>query len=188
MVPFKFTLPPKTPGVYMFKHEPTGRVYIGSASNLHRRFQEWRSVINSGSYWKSGMLAGVLPGTKPEDWTFYVAMEFETIEQAMETEAALITGVFARKPEVMLNTRLPSERGWREPDEGAVALSIVRGDDGQPLSYRDAARQLDCRIETLEKRLAKWRGKGRADFTIAELRAISAGRPTKTIVTQSALP
>lgn len=181
MTPFKFSLPPKTPGVYAFKHEPTGMLYIGSANSLHRRFSEWRSVILSGSYHKAHVLAEALKDTRIEDWTFYVVAEYATADEALEMEHRIIAGMAERAPASLLNSNgYPGREGGvgrKPPVTGNVPLSVVTDTNGKRYTYTEAADALGCPKSTLIARLAKYRAKGTTSLTLDFLRERKVGRP-----------
>lgn len=174
MTPFKFTLPPKKPGVYVFRHAPTQQVYIGSTSSLHRRFQEWRSVINSGSYWKSSVIAEALKDTTPDDWEFVVLATYAGVDEAVAMEAALVREFSRKDPERCLNTVTRNEPTEKQASPlPATTLTY----EGVQIDYAHAADVLKCDRKTLTKRLAKWRAKGVTEFTVEKLMEIGTGRP-----------
>lgn len=176
MTPFKFAMPPKKPGVYVFKHEPSGLLYIGSTNSLNRRFQEWRAVINSGHYPKSEFMSQRLKVTKPDDWTFYVAHVYETVDEARAAEAWLVQQMVGKVPDKLLNTlelNNPKERG-----AACVPMTTITCLGGT-LNYDEAATALGCTKPSLAKRLARYRANGVTHIAIELLQSRGNGRPKK---------
>jgi hypothetical protein len=176
MTPFKFTLPPRSPGVYVLKHEPTQRLYVGSSSNLHSRFNEWRQLIQLGGQARGKALADVMKGTLIEDWTFWVVAVTPSAEQARTHEMDVINGIEMRSPGILLNSI--GLRASKPKKEGCVQGSVlVLG--GVEVDYSEAARYLGCEKESLRKRMAKYRAKGVRHVVVEDLVGVTGGRPKK---------
>lgn len=173
MKAFNLALPPDTPGLYALVNATTGMIYIGRSTSLKRRYGEWRGVVGTGVGAKSqSMLEATLAG-RAEDWTFNVLFEFPgaTDEELAGYEHRAIHRAYDAKPNALLNVIVPHE--CQGNPRGNSPRTVVTDNSGNPVPYREAATSLGCSYKTLQKRLARYRNKGKKAVQLDDLRAMS---------------
>jgi hypothetical protein len=148
---------PTKPGIYSITNEKTGEIYIGKAVDLRRRLQEWRGVFCNGIGYKNENMARAVQD--PCDWSFNILETYDTIKpfELAAREDELIKHMEQLTPALLLNVQGSSAPHTR----GMLPSSVILDENGQEISYSEAAKRLGCERASLAKRLAKYRSKGR---------------------------
>lgn len=168
MQSYQMSSPPPSPGIYALHNQKTGKLYIGRSINLRRRYQEWRATLSSGLGVKNYLMLEALDEICPEDWTFNVLLN---LPNATDTDLAryedrAIQKVHHLRPKAVLNATLPATR---ERKHHEVPKSVVLGEGGVPVSYKDAAAVLGTSTKQLMKRLKNRRKRGVFEVKLADL-------------------
>lgn len=146
--------PPKCAGIYLLANQKLGKLYVGQAKNLHRRYQDWRMALQTMGC-RSFKVAAAIVGTNIEDWEFSVLC-IASPADLDKLERRAIEAVRQRRPADILNfAPQPRQRGV-----GSSAKSKIIGPDGAELTRGAAADLLGVRDETVKKRLQALRTKG----------------------------
>jgi hypothetical protein len=166
---FSFANPPKLPGIYALRHTPSGHLYFGQATNLLRRFQEWKSSLINRTGIKAAKLLSFVESTSYADWEFLVVTSGTGLNLG-ELENKAIAALQARAPDKLLNSITPPTEKLLKV--GSLPKSIITY-EGNQISYAAAVEHLGCATTTLTKRLARFRKQGVSTVTLEELKALS---------------
>lgn len=172
MKTYQLDAPPPSAGIYAVRHKPTQRLYIGRSLNLKRRHSEWRGVVANGLNVPSEHFRTMLAGCPPEEWEFLILAEFPGVTEKVlaEKEHEAISKVRASKPKLLLNTLEVSK--VRVPGTATSPKSVVTH-EGNPIPQTRAAEMLGVSVKMLQKRLARWRGRGVYEISMDQLKALS---------------
>jgi hypothetical protein len=165
---------PSVAGLYALYHSPTRRIYIGKSVDLQRRFQEWRGVLVSGLGMKSFIMRTVIGETTIDDWDFKIAqlMPGATEQELTEAEQAFIQRAIERSPGQVLNSLLPLSGRGAAPVSVTAPKSTIYW-NGQQVSYSVAARELGTSVHQLQRRLRKFRERGRTEVDLEDMIALT---------------
>ena len=162
--------PPPRAGLYLVKNKKTGQTYAGQTVDLGRRYNEWRSALNTGVL-RNRAVEDAIRSSDPADWEFIVVIECGP-DELKRGEEQLIARLVAKLGPLCLNV---PDAGVRKPrpasDVGFVALSEVLDESGLPMSYAQVAARLGITLDSVAKRLARLRKMGRFKFSIRDLPA-----------------
>lgn len=115
---------------------------------------------------KNNNLKGAFDNTEPKDWEFIILAEVppENLNKAendaiarAQSSALCLNGTTARMPVSV------------EKLEADTALSTVLDENGRPLTRREIAARLGVSPDSVKKRLAAWRLKGKIHWKITDL-------------------
>lgn len=159
MTAYALSSPPRTSGIYLLKNQATGQLYVGQATDLRRRWLEWRSAFNEKIGVKSKALLSAIATTRSEDWTYQVLVEVEQ-KDLNRLERAAISRLWDRGP-LLLN----SLQHFVRPVRGLggisdTAKSMIMKPFGGRLSYAEAAYELGVTPQTVKKKLQRFRKMG----------------------------
>lgn len=156
MPTYPLSSPPRTSGVYLLKNSATGQLYVGQATDLRRRWLEWRSAFTEGIGVKSKTMLDAIKTTQPQDWTYEVLAEVAAADlDRLERHA--IARLESKGP-LLLNSLLFFSRPQR--GLGGVsdtAKSVIMKAGGGRLSYAEAAVLLGVTPQAVKKKLQKMR-------------------------------
>lgn len=172
MKTYQFNTPPAVPGIYVVRHKPSDRLYIGRSLDLARRYQEWKTVFRSHLGVKSSEILKLLEGSTPEDWEFGIIAELPgaTDDTLADYEERAVTRVGNKSPARLLNTLNPAIPRKQETATSPKS-AITRG--GTPVPYSEAARVLGCTVKQVQKRMARWRAKGVYTVAVEDLKTLT---------------
>lgn len=169
MLAYPLTGPSSETGLYIIKNRNTGHVYVGQSVDLRRRYQEWRTVFASGLGATNRALEEIIESTNIEDWDFYV---FQTCEkhELNRLEDETITKVRAQIGDKCINGTEPKVPRKVTPAlTGNVRLSEVIDEQGAVMTYGQVAARCGVTPQSVKKRLAVWRRKGKTRVPIQDL-------------------
>lgn len=169
---FPFSNPPKKAGIYLLRNSVTQMQYVGKSTNLYRRYTEWKMVFTQKFGIRSHKLLDAVADSSPEDWELVILAEFDDItdEELSVCENEAIARISAERPGTLLNTN-SSVTTDRRSERGSRSM-ILR--NGEPIPFSEAARELGCGTKQLQKRMARYRQKGRLVMDLEELKALTA--------------
>lgn len=97
---------PSEPGVYTITHEPTGRFYIGSTGDLHRRIRVHKYRLKSGSHHNTNLQSVF---TTTDDLSITIAVA-SSIDEALDAEQELLD--LLQPNELCCNVATGSRSTW----------------------------------------------------------------------------
>jgi hypothetical protein len=165
--------PTNNAGIYAIANRVTGQMYIGKSKHLKRRYQEWRSVFQSGLGHKNLRLKDAIANVS--DWEFKVLLELpeNTSEEELDKlERDAIQKATLRASELVLNAVIPVQGRTKTAGETSPK-SRVLDHAGGTISYATAARELGVRTKSLQKRLANYRVQGITEIELSTLKELS---------------
>lgn len=107
---------PTEPGIYVIRHLPTGKVYVGSAVRLSKRWAEHISLLKRGRHYNSKLQAAY-DESGADSFTFEVLERSEGIENLHELEAKWIAA---------LDSVGSGFNKWKAPHNQAVLMRECR--------------------------------------------------------------
>jgi hypothetical protein len=126
--------------------------YVGQSVNLWRRWAEWKNAFATGIGFKNRAFAEV--STRPEDWDF-VVVQLCPASQLDRCEKMALAELRQRRGIKLIN----NENVERKPPVSISAKSVIVDGD-RTISISEAAQRIGCKLDTLRKRLKKYRHNG----------------------------
>lgn len=170
MKAYELTNPPQRAGIYLLRNKVSGLLYVGKSKNLYRRYSEWKMVFTQRLGVKSLKLLEAAADSDPADWEFCIVMEFEQVDDhtLADFEQQTIKRFDDEAPGFLLNSHIKRTAGNIVTGSRSVIL-----DKGEPITYGQAARVLDCTTKQVQKRMARYRKRGIYEIELADLIALS---------------
>lgn len=175
MKTYQFSTPPRVPGVYLVRHKPTDRLYVGRTVDLSRRYSEWKMTFSAHLGVKSFRIKELLEEGGADEWEFSILAELPgaTEEQLADYETRAVTRIGNRAPERLLNTIAPSNpKAARAPGAATSPKSSITL-EGRTIAYSVAAKILGCSVKQVQKRMARYREKGIFEVDVGHLKTLS---------------
>lgn len=167
MKSYPLTGPPSAPGIYIIKNKTIKRVYAGQSVDLRRRYLEWRAIFSSRLGATNPTLHEAITTSNIEDWEF-VVFELCEVAELNQREQEVISALRAGEYDCINGTEPKIPRKVTSL-EGSTALSEVIDEDGQPMTRAQIAARCGVTAQSVKKRLAAWRRKGKIKIRITDL-------------------
>jgi len=175
MKTYQLSTPPRMPGIYLIRHKPTDRLYVGRSLDLFRRYSDWKLSLTTHLGIRSSAIKELAKQSCIDDWEFSTLIVYPgaTDEQLSEYENRAVSKIGGSSPDRLLNTIMPSTPQTPRPPGGTTSPKSVITLEGKPTTYSSAAKILGCTPKQVQKRMARYRGRGVYEVEVEELKTLS---------------
>lgn len=153
--------PPSACGVYVLRHKTKRQYYVGSSTNLRRRWISWWFAFGCRKK-HNVLIAEAFRCSDRNDWDFVVLHETATADEARQLEHRAIQSLLHSGSVELLNR---CEVVHTAP-VGRPRQSEILDHSGAEITTQAAAMQLGIAVGTLYARLNKLRQRGIAKVVV----------------------